>query len=339
MPIGTSRLPEGGSGTVGLQLRRPLQDGPGHNCCRKIGFLANANAVPCDPKLPLSSERVEPTGKTPTMIFVLQWPMKASFDHRKGLLQGLLFWSLVVFLLLGPSTSWCEGFPEAVRKPVEKSIDVRRATQQAADRWEEERKQLADRYDRLVRKRDDLARRRDRLHRAVEGRKAAVVSLERQRIETERIIGGIRPYLERIYQRLSERVQTDLPFLLQERRNRLARLREILNDDRVPDSEKFRKTMEALLVEAEYGNTVEVYRQPIDLNGREVLTDVFRLGRISLFFQTLDGSEAGFFDPSSKSWRTLPPKTHRTIAAVMEMGSRHRSVDLLPLPIGRLNVP
>jgi len=242
-------------------------------------------------------------------------------------------------LLLGPSLSWCEDFTEAVKKPVGNSIDVRRSTQQAADRWAQERKQLAARYDRLVRERDERARERDRLRKAVETRKAAAVSLERQLAETERIIGGIQPFLERTYQRLSEQVHSDLPFLLTERRNRLSRLQEILNDGRVPDSEKFRKTMEALLVEAEYGNTVEVYRQPIDLNGRDVLTDVFRLGRISLFFLKLDGTEAGFFDPSSKTWRALPPETHRAIAAAMEMGSRHRSVDLLPLPIGRLNIP
>jgi hypothetical protein len=258
----------------------------------------------------------------------------------KGLRCGLLLWLFALCLVAGTAADGrCEDFPAAVKKPVEKSIEVGRTSQQEADRWAEERKKLAARYDRLTARREDLARRRDRLQRAVETRRAAVVSLERQLSETERITGEILPFLEQTYQRLSERIREDLPFLTQERSNRLLRLREILDDGLVSDAEKFRKTMEALLVEAEYGNTVEVYRQPIDLNGREVLTDVFRLGRISLFFQTLDGSQAGFFDPSSTSWQALPQETHRAIATAMEIGSRHRSVELLSLPIGRLAVP
>ncbi|MCP4686980.1 MAG: DUF3450 domain-containing protein, partial [Desulfobacterales bacterium] len=103
--------------------------------------------------------------------------------------------------------------------------------------------------------------------------------------------------------------------------------------------ERFRKVMEALFVEAEYGNTVEVYQEKIVLEGKTVLADIFRLGRISLFFQTLDQTTAGFFDPAQAAWRAAPSNYRREIDAAMEMGAKRRPVELLSLPLGRIVSP
>jgi hypothetical protein len=233
----------------------------------------------------------------------------------------------------------CEDFPEKVKQPVDASIELRQSAQKEADQWEEKRQELAVRLDRLSAERDALLSVRDRLRERVEAQRRAVASLQRQLSELDRIAGEILPFLDQVHERLSEWVKRDLPFLAKERNSRLARLREILDDPLVHPSEKFRKTMEALLIEAEYGTTVEVYRQPIELEGREVLTDVFRMGRVSLFFQTLDGTKSGFLDPASRTWTLLPPDRNRVIAAALDMGSRRRSVELLDLPIGRLATP
>ena len=89
-------------------------------------------------------------------------------------------------------------------------------------------------------------------------------------------------------------------------------------------------------MEAEYGNTIEVYQGRIILGGKEILVDIFRLGRISLFFQTLDKITTGTFDQAQNAWIVLPKKYNREISAAIEMGLKRRSVDLLNLPLGRI---
>ncbi|MBW2011938.1 MAG: DUF3450 family protein, partial [Deltaproteobacteria bacterium] len=79
--------------------------------------------------------------------------------------------------------------------------------------------------------------------------------------EISRISEELIPYLEDVYNRLAALVENDPPFLREERQNRIKNLRKVLDDDQVSASEKFRKMTEALFVEAEYGNTVEVYQR------------------------------------------------------------------------------
>ena len=94
--------------------------------------------------------------------------------------------------------------------------------------------------------------------------------------------------------------------------------------------------MEALFIETEYGNTVEVYQQRIMVEGKSILVDIFRLGRISLFFQTLDQTQSGYFNQAQSVWKTLPAEYNREINAAIEIGTKRRSADLLNLPVGRI---
>ncbi|MFN2356064.1 MAG: DUF3450 family protein, partial [Desulfopila sp.] len=87
----------------------------------------------------------------------------------------------------------------------------------------------------------------------------------------------------------------------------------------------------------EYGNTIEVYQETIVTEEREMLVDIFRLGRVALFFQTLDHESCGFFNVARATWQPLPTEYNRTIEVAMEIGSKRRPVELLTLPLGRMD--
>jgi hypothetical protein len=96
--------------------------------------------------------------------------------------------------------------------------------------------------------------------------------------------------------------------------------------------------MEALFIEAEYGNTIEVYQEKILLADEDMLVNVLRLGRISLFFETLDQQTAGYFDLAENLWRTLPQSANRDIRIAMEIGYKRRPADIVSLPLGRIGL-
>ena len=239
-----------------------------------------------------------------------------------------------VFFEIGPAFS--ENFPAQVKKPVNESISIRQKTQEAEDKWAEERSRLKAEYEELEREKIRLSAENSELKKDVAARRASVDALEGEIAQIARISEELLPFLEQTYNRLAELVKVDVPFLSDERNKRLESLKRTLDDAMVSTGEKFRKMMESLSIEAEYGNTVEVYREKITIDEREIQVNIFRLGRTSLFFQSLDGETTGYFDSAVFVWKEFPPQYNRQINAAIEMGAKRRPVDLLILPLGKL---
>ena len=231
-----------------------------------------------------------------------------------------------------------ENFPALVKKPVEESITIRKKTQKAEDKWAEERARLKAEYEKLEQENRRLTAENRELEKNVDVHKKSVNVLEHQIAEIERISEELFPFLEQTYSRLAALVEKDTPFLQDERCRRIAVLGRTLGDSQISISEKFRKVMEALTVEAEYGNTVEVYQERIMIDKKNVQVNIFRLGRLSLFFQSLDRKTTGYFDPAIFAWKKFPSHYNREINAAIEMGAKRRPVALLELPLGKVVV-
>ena len=240
------------------------------------------------------------------------------------------------FCLLGIPEGRAKDFPAQVKQPVNESIAIRRKTQKAEDKWAGERLRLKAEYERLEKERERLIHRNRHLEKDVTARQVSVEGLERDISRIIRVSEELVPFLEETHDRLAALVNEDVPFLSHERQRRLERVRQTLDDPLVSTGEKFRKVMEAVSIEAEYGNTIEVYREEILLDGKKIQADIFRLGRTSLFFQTLDRKTTGYLDPATLSFKRFPSEYNRQIGAAMEMGAKRRPMDLLILPLGRL---
>ena len=232
--------------------------------------------------------------------------------------------------------AYSENLPAKVKKPVNESITIRRETQKGEDKWAEERARLKAEYEKLEQKNQFLSAENRELKKNVDVRKKSVDALERQIAEIKRISEELLPFLEQTYRRLAALVREDTPFLQDERCRRIATLKRVLSDSHIPIGEKFRKVMEALTVEAEYGNTVEVYQERITIDKKNVQANIFRLGRISMFFQFLDQKTTGYFDPATFTWKKFPPHYNREINAAIDMGAKRRPVSLLDLPLGKV---
>lgn len=226
--------------------------------------------------------------------------------------------------------------PEKVKETVDGTISVQKETQKLKDDWAEEQSQLLTRYRNAQANIRYLSERK-----AVEADRLAALDdrnteLERRLTESDRLNAVLQDTLMSIYDDLESWVKRDLPFLLDERNHRLAALRtELLRPD-VAGAEKLRRVLEALQVEASYGNTVEVGQQGIVVSGVELNVDVLRMGRVSTFWRTPDGKRVGEYDRATGEWVELPSKYRRSIGQAMEMASRTRPIEILSLPLGRI---
>ena len=248
--------------------------------------------------------------------------------------KALIFPFLVLF---GVVPVLGEPPSEQVKGTVTGTVDIRQETQEKEDRWAVEKARLEARYRSSKAHIESLEENTSLWGKKVEILQEQVDELNRRIEESERLEANLHEVLEVVMNRLEEWVEKDLPFLPEERAQRLALLRETLAETDTSGAEKLRLLLEALLVECEYGNTVEVYEQRIEVDGETVFANIFRLGSLSVFWQTPDGERVGEYDRVSNRWVGLPQTYVRSISAAVEMAEKRRPIELVQLPVGRIS--
>ena len=249
---------------------------------------------------------------------------------------------LMLGAILAPGPAWAAGdaVREKIEKPVRQAIDTQQATQKAKEAWRQDREKrmalLASLQQEQARlEEEDAHLREERI-----ARQERIAAKKHQLAAGEEIGNQLAPYLEEVLTALRARIDGDQPFLTEERRRRVDTLDTLLADPGVTVSEKFRKTMEALMVEAEYGRTIEVYQDTITVDGQPLLATVFRLGRIGIFFQTLDHSRSGLFDVACTVLDLPCPRPFdNALQTAIDIGAKRQPVELLSLPLGRMAAP
>ena len=226
-----------------------------------------------------------------------------------------------------------------VEKHVKKSIDVRQASQKEQEKWDTQRVELAAAYDRLQAENQILEAENKRMSDRSAALGQEVEQLEQEKTQTRQVREELLPFLAEVQEKVTQLKAEDMPFLPEERTSRLEKLAALMDDPEVPVAEKFRRTMEALGIEAEYGNTIEVYHDQIHLGDQQVSGQIFRLGRISLYYMSLDGQEAAVFDVGEQQWRRLDDRFVPAVSAAVEIALKRRTAGILDLPLGRLAVP
>jgi hypothetical protein len=219
---------------------------------------------------------------------------------------------------------------------VKQTVQTHQQTQKKQEEWATEQAELAARL-RAARAQVDFFEKKKALEeKEVAALDHGIAELERRMVESVRLNESLLDTLDAVVERLDTFVQGDLPFLQEERRARIAGVREALARPDFTGAEKLRRVLEALQVEANYGNIAEVYQEKITVNGEEVFADMVRVGRVSVYWLTPDGERVGEYDRGRGEWVELDRKYVHTINATREMALRLRSVEVVALPLGRI---
>ena len=142
------------------------------------------------------------------------------------------------------------------------------------------------------------------------------------------------PMMTRMLDSLEEFIRLDTPFLMKERTERLARLREMMERSDVTAAEKFRRVIEAYQIENDYGRTIEAYKGSVDINGAPQEVDFLRIGRVSLTYQSVGGQYTGAWDQETRQWVELDPAEFKNqVADGIRVARKQIAPDLLVVPV------
>ena len=140
---------------------------------------------------------------------------------------------------------------------------------------------------------------------------------------------NIIPLMHMMMDWLDRLVQVDTPFLVDERTKRVENLKANLKRADLSTSDKFRQVLEAYKIENDYANTIESYQAKLD----ERVVEFLRVGRVGLYYQTLDFEEVGMYDSINKKFITLDSSYNKQINQAIRISKKQLAPDLLILPL------
>ena len=144
----------------------------------------------------------------------------------------------------------------------------------------------------------------------------------------------ITPLMLRMIEGLKQFIALDMPFLSKERHARIELLEDVIDDSNVSVAEKFRLIIGAYQREMEYGNTIESYDRALEIDGVERNVSILRFGRVSMVYQTLDGSDSGFWDQEAGQWQPINSSADRSnISRGLKIANKQSAPDLIILPV------
>jgi hypothetical protein len=144
----------------------------------------------------------------------------------------------------------------------------------------------------------------------------------------------IMPLLVRMVDALETFISIDVPFLYEERVQRVAELRILLEKAEYSTSEKCRRVFEAYQIENEFGYTIESYKGRVDLGDIQFAVDYLRIGRIGLMYRDLAGEKVGFWNKQTRKWQPLTERQYkRHITKGLKIAREEISPELITMPL------
>ena len=196
-----------------------------------------------------------------------------------------------------------------------------------------ETQELLGEYRVVLQQIDRLIAYNDYVERLIEDQENQIIDINQQLVEFALIERGIVPLMLESIDTLDRFIDLDIPFLLEERKERVARLRVIMDESDITVSEKFRQIMDAYQIETSFGSDIEAYTGFLDIDGETRQVDFLRIGRTSLTYQTPDQNETGFWNKETNQWEDLPRKYTDYVKEGLRIAKKQITPDLIQLPI------
>ena len=201
---------------------------------------------------------------------------------------------------------------------------------------DDQSKEMLQKYNLLVAEAESMTNYSNTLQLQVKDQNEAIASYNQQLVDIEHTQREVMPMMQRMLDQIDKFVELDLPFLLQNRRDRIQKLKDMMPKADVAISEKYRRIVEAYQIELDFGRTLEAYDGKLEGDPQGRTVKYLRIGRVTLLYQTLDGEETGYWDKDKKAW--VVDNSYRTAVkdgfeVALKMGAPELIVAPVPAPV------
>lgn len=210
-------------------------------------------------------------------------------------------------------------------------------SQQRINKLDDNTRALLDETRKVLAKAEQLALYNAQMATIIANQEAELESIQAQISTINETEEGVLPLMQLMVEQLTADINAGAPFLSNERKTRVAILTDMLGRADVSVSEKFRRVLEALQIEVDYGRTIEAYSQKENTDNAPNMATAYnflRIGRIALYRQTLDGNQAWlWFNDGWQPLGNVSGSANNQISLARRVAEQTVAPQLITLPL------
>ncbi len=223
---------------------------------------------------------------------------------------------------------------DAVLKVGQAKTTAAQNSQKTIDKLADETGDLLQDYKTVMKQVDGLRVYNTRLEKQIANQLKRINDIETSIDQVTVIQRQVTPLVIRMIDSLEQFVQLDVPFLIEERTERIEFLRANLDRSDLSVAEKFRQVLEAYKIENEFGRKITSYKGSLTIDGVERDVNFFQVGRVALLYQTTDTEISGAWDKEAGDFVELDKGEYRNaILKGLRIARKEASIEILKLPI------
>ncbi len=249
---------------------------------------------------------------------------------------AILASSLALALVLSPLTlsdAQAQALDSNIRE-VQTAQAEGVTAQERINTLDDETADLESEYKAVLQQLDTLRVYNKQLSDLIDAQDAEIIVVQRDIDRVTTIDREVVPLMLRMVDGLADFVELDVPFLIEERRSRVKNLQALMQRADASPAEKFRRVLEAYQIENEYGRTIEGVRGTVNTtDGRQLTVDFLRVGRVALFYKTLDDAELARWNQKNRTWEAIDTSFISSVKKALSVAREQAAPDLLILPI------
>ncbi len=217
------------------------------------------------------------------------------------------------------------------RQLITETNETLQTSQKKIDEIDAQYKQMFQQYKTLKKEINNYQVYNRQLTDIIDSQNQEIENLRKDIAQIESTSIQIMPFMEKMIGGLESFVASDFPFLPEERSTRLQQLKDNMKRADLSNAAKYRQILEAYQIEIDYGKTIESYEGHVD--NRKV--HFLRIGRIGLYYLSLDKSYCAAWHPTKQQWQTLEDTDYKlSIAKAIKIAKKQRAPDFFFAAVG-----
>jgi len=156
-----------------------------------------------------------------------------------------------------------------------------------------------------------------------------IESITSQITRVDEVQDQLLPMMLRMIGTLETFIESDVPFQMGERLDRIQKLKDLMQDPAQSPSERYRQIINAYQIEVSYGNQTTSYSEDLVIDGIARKVEFLRVGRVSLVYTDTDGS-LNIWSKANSAWQPLPSSYALDVSSATRIALEQKTPEVFP---------